>query len=120
MPKTVMIVEDFIDVRSMMAILVRWSGYRVVEAIDGFEAVEKSVEFRPDLILMDLALPLMDGVSAAKIIRNLEGFEKTSIVAVTAYGNTYFDKAVEAGFDDVIIKPLHFENLEPLLNHYLA
>lgn len=115
-----MIVEDYEDVRTMMSILVRWYGYEVVEAADGYEAVEKSVQFHPDLILMDLALPLMDGATATKLIRQISGCEKISIVAVTAFGNTSFDKAIEAGFDDVIIKPLHFENLEPLLNHYLS
>jgi CheY-like chemotaxis protein len=120
MPKTVMIVEDFEDVRMLMKILIKWHGYEVIEASDGFEAIEKSTQQKPDLILMDLALPLMDGATAMKIIRKIDGFETVSIVAVTAFGNTSFDKAIEAGFDDVLIKPLHFENLQPLLSHYLS
>lgn len=120
MQKTVMIVEDFADARTMMRILVEWHGYKVVEAADGFEAVEKSVQYHPDLILMDLALPIMDGVTATKLIRELEGFENVSIIALTGFGNTSFEKAIEVGFDDVLIKPLHFENLEPLLHHYLS
>lgn len=120
MPKTVLIVEDYTDARVMMKTLIRWYGYEVIEAGDGYEAVEQSVQHHPDLILMDLALPIMDGATATKIIRKIEGFDNVSIVALTAYSNTSFDKAIEAGFDDVIIKPLHFENLEPLLSHYLA
>lgn len=120
MPKTVMIVEDFADARTMMKLLIGRHGYTVIEAADGYEAVEKSVRHHPDLILMDLALPVMDGVTATKLIRQMEGFEKVSIVALTAFGNTSFDKAIEAGFDDVLIKPLHYENLEPLLNQYLS
>ena len=120
MPKTVMIVEDFADTRAMMKILIKSHGYEVVEAADGYEALEKSVQYHPDLILMDLALPVMDGATATKLIREIEGLEKVSIVALTAYGNTSFDRAIEAGFDDVLIKPLHYENLEPFLNHYLA
>ncbi|HEY0427313.1 MAG TPA: response regulator [Pyrinomonadaceae bacterium] len=120
MAKTVMIVEDFRDVRTMMKILIRWHGYEVIEAADGYEAIEKSTQHRPDLILMDLALPLMDGVTAMKLIREIEGFDKILIVALTAFGNTSFDKAIEAGFDDLLIKPLHFENLQPLLSHYLS
>jgi CheY-like chemotaxis protein len=115
-----MIVEDYEDTRSMMKALIHWHGYDVVEAADGYEAIEKSVQHRPDLILMDLALPVMDGVTATKIIREIDGFEKISIVALTGFGNTSYDKAIEAGFDDVLIKPLHFENLEPLLSRYLA
>lgn len=115
-----MIVEDYADARVMLRTLIEWHGYEVVEAADGFEAVEKTVRFHPDLILMDLALPVMDGATATKLIREIEGFEKVSIVALTGFDNTSFEKAIEAGFDDVIVKPLHFENFEPLLHHYLA
>ena len=120
MSKTVMIVEDYADTRTLMKALIEWYGFEVVEAADGYEALEKTVQHHPDLILMDLALPIMDGATATKLIRKIEGFDKVSIVALTAFGNTSFEKAIEAGFDDVLIKPLHFENLEPLLNHYLA
>ncbi|HEY0427209.1 MAG TPA: response regulator [Pyrinomonadaceae bacterium] len=120
MPKTVMIVEDYADTRMMMKILVEWHGYKVIEAADGYEAIEKSVQFHPDLILMDLALPVMDGVTATKLIREHEGFDKVLIVALTGFSNTSFEKAIEAGFDDVLVKPLHFENLEPLLHRYLS
>ena len=119
MPKTVMIVEDYADTRKLMKILIQWYGYDVIEAADGYEALEKSVQFHPDLILMDLALPIMDGVTATRLIRESEGFDKVAIVALTGFGNTSFDKAIEAGFDDVFVKPLHFENLEPLLARYL-
>lgn len=120
MPKTVMIVEDYADVREMMKLLVQWFGYEVIEAADGFEAVEKSARFHPDLILMDLALPVMDGAAAMRNIRKLDGFDKVSIVALTGFGNTSLEKAVGAGFDGVMIKPLNFETIEPLLNYYLA
>jgi CheY-like chemotaxis protein len=91
----------------------------VIEAADGYEAVEKTVQYHPDLILMDLALPIMDGVMATKLIREIEGYDKVSIIALTGFGNTSFDKAIEAGFDDIFVKPLHFENIEPLLARYL-
>lgn len=120
MPKTVMIVDDFADARSMMKILIRWHGYEVVEAADGYEAIEKSLQYHPDLILMDLALPIMDGATATKLIREIEGFDKVSIIALTGFSNTSFEKAIEAGFDNVLVKPLHFENLEPLLHQYLS
>ncbi len=120
MPKTVLIVEDYADARTMMKTLIQWHGYEVIEAADGYEAIEKSVQYHPDLILMDLALPIMDGATATKIIREIEGFDKVSIIALTGFSNTSFEKAIEAGFDDVLVKPLHFENLEPLLTHYLS
>jgi AmiR/NasT family two-component response regulator len=56
----------------------------------------------------------------SKLIREIEGFDKVSIVALTGFSNASFDKAIEAGFDDVFVKPLHYENLEPLLTRYLS
>ncbi len=120
MLKTVLVVEDYDDVRTMMKTLIKIYGYEVVEAANGYEAVEKTVQFQPVLILMDLAMPGMDGATATKIIRNIEGFEYVSIVALTAFENTSADSAIKAGFDDVIVKPLHFENLESFLNVYLS
>jgi CheY-like chemotaxis protein len=119
MPKTVLVVEDYADVRRMMKTLIGIYGYQVIEAADGYEAVEKTVQFQPDLILMDLAMPGMDGATATKIIRKIEGFEYVSIVALTAFKNTSVDMALRAGFDDVIVKPLHFESLESFLSLYL-
>ena len=119
MSKTVMIVEDYNDTRTLMKALVKWYGYDVIEAADGYEAVEKSVQYHPDLILMDLALPIMDGATATKLIREIVGFDKVSIVALTGFSNTSFEKAIEAGFENVLIKPLRYENLEPLLHRYL-
>lgn len=120
MPKTVLVVEDYADVRTAMKTLIGIYGYQVVEASNGYEAVEKTVQYQPELILMDLAMPGMDGATATKIIRKIEGFEYVSIVALTGFENTSIDKAIRAGFDDVIVKPLHFENLESFLNLYLS
>ena len=120
MPKTVMIVDDYADAREMMKILVQLQGYDVIEATDGFEAVEKTAQCRPDLIFMDLALPVMDGATATRNIRELEGLNKVSIIALTGFSNTSFREAVKAGFDGVLVKPLQIEKLEPLLEHYLS
>jgi CheY-like chemotaxis protein len=120
MPKIVMIVEDYADNREMMRVLIQHLGYNVVEAVDGNDAVEKTAYFHPDLILMDLAMPVMDGVTATKLIRRNEGFDKVSIIALTGFGNTEFEKAIEAGFDNVLVKPLNIDDLKPLLNRYIA
>lgn len=115
-----MIVDDYADAREMMKILISFYGYEVIEAADGSEAVEKSLQCHPDLIFMDLALPGMDGATAVKTIRKMNGFDKISILALTGFGNTSLEKAIESGFDGVLIKPLQIEKLEPLLKHYLA
>jgi CheY-like chemotaxis protein len=120
MPKTILIVEDYADIRAMMKFLVQRFGYEVVEAADGQEAVESAKQHHPDLILMDLSLPNMDGLTATQIIRKFDGYGKIPIIAVTAYGNSYYRRALEAGCDDLINKPLDFDKLEPILNQYLT
>ncbi len=120
MTKTVLIVEDYVDIRNMMKFLLQGYGYQVLEAADGNEAVESVQKTIPDLILMDLSLPNMDGLTATQVIRKIAGLGKIPIIAVTAYGNSYYRRAIEAGCDDLINKPLDFDKLEPLLEQYLA
>ncbi len=120
MPKIVLIVEDYADTRTMMKFLLQRFGYDVVEAADGQEAVERVKQNQLDLILMDLSLPVMDGLTATQIIRKVDGYGKIPIIAVTAYGNSYYRRAIEAGCDDLINKPLDFDKLEPILEQYLA
>src|SRR5688572_29526608 len=115
MSKTILIVEDYPDTRLMMKYLLQRFGYDVVEAADGQEAVDKVQLAQPDLILMDISLPVMDGLTATQIIRKFDGFSKIPIIAVTAYGKSYYKQAIEAGCDDLINKPLDFDNLEPIL-----
>ena len=120
MSKTVLVAEDYVDVRTMMKFLVQGYGYEVIEAADGSEAVAKAMQHHPDLILMDLAMPVMDGLTATSIISNLDGFGETPIIALTAYGNSYFHKALQAGCAEMVDKPLDYDKLEPLLKKYLA
>lgn len=117
--KTVLIVEDYADARRFLKCLVESRGYKVVEACDGYEAVEKASEFYPDLILMDLALPVMDGVSATTVIRKFDSFGRVPIIAITAHGEDYHKIAIEAGCDRVVRKPVDMPSLEPLLEQYL-
>jgi CheY-like chemotaxis protein len=119
MSKKVLIVEDYADVRAIMKILVHRYGYEVIEAEDGYEAIEKTQQFSPDLILMDLAMPLMDGVTATKLIRRLKDCSDIPIIALSAYGDTRGNEAIQAGINQVICKPIDFDSLQPLLNRYL-
>jgi two-component system, OmpR family, alkaline phosphatase synthesis response regulator PhoP len=119
MKKKVLIVEDVADIRSMMKILVECYGYQAITADDGYEAIEKVKKHHPDLILMDLMMPVLDGVVAVEIIRKIEDANEIPIIAMTAYTDFYQDKAVEAGCNEVIRKPLNFSRLKPLLKQYL-
>jgi CheY-like chemotaxis protein len=65
-------------------------------------------------------MPIMDGLTATKLIRKFDGMSKLPIIAVTAHGQSYYRQAIEAGCDDLINKPLDFDSLEPVLNQYLG
>jgi FOG: CheY-like receiver len=119
MEKTVLIAEDYADIRSMTKMMIETCGYHVVEAQDGYEAFEAAKEQRPDMILMDIAMPFMNGITSASLIRNIEHCSDVPIVALTAYGNDYFDRAEEFGFDQVVQKPVQIDTLRSLLSHYL-
>jgi CheY-like chemotaxis protein len=119
MTKKILIVEDYADTRSVMKYLLESYGYQVVEAENGEQAVEKVMADKPDLVLMDIAMPVMNGLTATKIIREFDNGAKLPIIAVTAYGDSYYRQAIEAGCDDLINKPLDFTLLGPLLNQYL-
>jgi CheY-like chemotaxis protein len=114
----VLIAEDYTDVRKMMGIMLRQYGYDVIEAADGYEAVEKALSEHPDMILMDLAMPILDGINATRALRSHDEFADTPIVAITAYQDFYREQAKAAGCNEVIQKPVDFEKLQPLVNRY--
>jgi two-component system cell cycle response regulator DivK len=118
--RTVMVVEDFEDNRFMMRRLLEMSGYRVVEAINGEQAVELAERERPGLILMDLSLPLLDGLAATRRIREHEELREVPIVAVSAHDTADFHAdALAAGCNDYVTKPIDFDQLEALLERLL-
>ncbi|MFN2516345.1 MAG: response regulator [Pyrinomonadaceae bacterium] len=118
---TVLLVEDTEDNRQMMKKLLEMSGYRVVEAINGQEAVEVATQQRPQVILMDLSLPLIDGLAATRRIRTLPGLNKVPIVAVSAHDTADFhNEALAAGCDAYITKPIDYPELEDIVEHLLS
>jgi CheY-like chemotaxis protein len=119
MGKKILVAEDYADTRSLMKFVIESYGHQVFEAENGQEAVETVKSENPDLVLMDMAMPVMDGLTATKMIRQFDGTTKLPIIAVTAYGDSYYRQAMEAGCDDLINKPLDLTTLEPLLNQYL-
>ena len=120
MSKTILIVEDYEDSRSFMKFLIESYGYQVVEAADGLEAIESFRHQFPDLVLMDISMPKMDGLTATKEIRKFEGKVKVPIIAVTAHGKQFYERAIEAGCNALMDKPVDLDNLEPFLNQYLG
>jgi|SRR4051812_42947458 CheY-like chemotaxis protein len=120
MPKTILIVEDYKDTRSFLKFLLEDSGYEVTEAANGQEAI-KSIKMKmPDLILMDIAMPEMDGLTATKTIRRCYEMIELPIIAITASRDLFYERAIQAGCDELVNKPLHIETLVPVLNKYLG
>jgi two-component system, cell cycle response regulator DivK len=118
---TVLLVEDTEDNRFMMRRLLEMTGYRVVEATNGEEAVRLAESERPQLILMDLSLPVIDGLAATRAIRKLNGLSKTPIIAVSAHDTSDFlADALAAGCDSYITKPIDFSQLELLIARLLG
>jgi CheY-like chemotaxis protein len=120
MGRKVLIVEDYEDSREFMKFLLESYGYEVTEAVDGLEAIESFKHHFPDLVLMDIAMPVMDGSTATKAIRQLKTGAKIPIIAVTAHGKQFYEKAIEAGCNDVVSKPIDFDSFEPILKQYLG
>src|SRR5215471_19326568 len=118
--KLLLVVEDFEDSRFMLRKLLEMSGYRVLEASDGEEAVELALKLRPALILMDLSLPKLDGLAATRSIRKHKGFKRVPIVAVSAHDSPESrDEALAAGCSEYITKPIDFDHLNALLQRFV-
>jgi CheY-like chemotaxis protein len=104
--RRILVVEDHGDSRLLLRRLLEHQGYGVVEAADGRQAVEAARRECPDLILMDLNLPGMDGVAATRLIRELKELCHVPVVAVTAHDTEeYRRSAILAGCNDYVTKP---------------
>lgn len=120
MHKTILVAEDYDDTRSFMKFMLEAFGYKVLEASNGKEAVEKVKHHTLDLILMDMAMPIMDGLTATRIIREYQDKNKMPIIAITAHGKGFYNRAIEAGCNAVIDKPIDIDSIKPLINQYLG
>ena len=102
----VLVVEDYQDAREMYAAYLQFSGFQVAEATNGVEAVDKSIELMPDIILMDLALPKMDGWEATRRLKMDERTRHIPVVALTGHALAGASEgARQAGCDAFVTKP---------------
>jgi two-component system, cell cycle response regulator DivK len=102
----VLVVEDYQDAREMYAAYLQFSGFTVAEATNGYEAVEKAVELMPDIVLMDLALPRMDGWEATRRLKGDARTRHIPIVALTGHALAgHAEGARLAGCDAFVTKP---------------
>jgi two-component system cell cycle response regulator DivK len=113
---TVLLVEDSEDIRFLMKFILEAKGCRVVEAENGQQAVELAPQVKPDLILMDLSMPVLDGWEATRQLREIPGIQDTPIVGLSAHcEDRWREDALEAGCDECIQKPIEPEVLEEIL-----
>jgi CheY-like chemotaxis protein len=119
--RRIMVVEDYDDTRMLLKQALEMLGYSVLEASNGQEAVDIADRERPDLILMDLDLPILDGIAATQRIRQQEHMESVPIVAVTAYPLSYSRvKAFAKGCNEYMPKPIDMSELARVVDRYLA
>ena len=114
-------VEDYDDTRKLLKQGLEMLGYSVLEASNGQEAIDIADRERPDLILMDLDLPILDGIAATQHIRQQQHLESVPIVAVTAYPLSYSRvKAFAKGCNEYMSKPIDMTELARVVNRYLS
>jgi len=119
--KTILLVEDFDDTRLMTKLWLTKKGYRVVEAENGAEAVDLAQREQPDLIIMDMMMPGVDGLDATRQIREYQSLQTTPIVAVSAYGaDQYRHRALDAGCNEYVPTPFDPDALSKLIERLLA
>jgi two-component system, cell cycle response regulator DivK len=102
----VLVIEDYQDAREMYAAYLSFSGFRVAEASNGEEGIQRALELMPDIILMDLALPRMDGWEATRRLKGDERTRRIPIVALTGHALAgHAEGARQAGCDSFVTKP---------------
>ncbi|HDI78176.1 MAG TPA: response regulator [Desulfobacteraceae bacterium] len=120
MVKRILIVEDEFRNRKLLKDLLRRFDYDVMEASDGLEAVEMVKAWRPDLILMDIQMPVMDGFEATRIIKNDPETSHIPIIAITAYAmEGDRERILQAGCDDYISKPIEIKDFLAKIENFL-
>lgn len=108
----ILIVDDYPDALDIWALYLRAMGYRVSTASDGAAAIAQAERLLPDLIVLDLELPLVSGVDVAKHLRANPDTQFVPLIAATGYSHaTQLDRARDAGFDQIVIKPCDPERL---------
>lgn len=113
-PRTVLVVDDFDDTRLLLRTWLERRGFRVIEAENGLQAIDQAETESPDLIIMDMQMPELDGLSATRRIRMSKG--SVPILAVSAYGADQFrEQALAAGCNEYVSTPFEPAALEGII-----
>jgi two-component system, chemotaxis family, CheB/CheR fusion protein len=115
-PRRVLIVDDNEDAANSLAMILKLGGHETASVYTAVDALQRAAAFRPDVVLLDIGLPGMDGYEVAQKMRELPGLRDIRLVAVTGYGRSDDRlRARDAGFDDHLTKPVEFASLERTL-----
>ena len=115
-PQRVLVVDDNIDAANGLAMLLEMTGHGTRLAYDGPAAVQAAIDYQPDVILLDIGLPGLDGYKVAQRIRQQAGLQNVTLVALTGYGqDSDRQRSQDAGFDHHLVKPANFDDIEKIL-----
>jgi CheY-like chemotaxis protein len=118
---TILVVDDNFDNRTIISQMLKLSGYQVICANDGQQAIEMAAKHRPALILMDLAMPKLDGWTATSHIKAHPELFATPVIAVTGHvTQDDIDRALRAGCEDYLAKPIDYEMMLMKVRTHLA
>jgi len=117
----ILVVDDLADNVAMISLALQQQGYRVVTANNGEDAVTVAIHTLPNLILMDINLPTLDGLGATRRIRDSEGLRDVPVVAITAFGTEGFQRAAyDAGVSGYLTKPIDLDRMHQLIARLLS
>ncbi len=116
----ILVVDDNEDSRELVKKILKKHGYEIIEAIDGEDAISKAIAYRPDLILMDISIPKIDGYEVTRRLKQRIDFKDTPIIAFTAHAmRGDQEKALQAGCDGYISKPINVREFPEQIKMYL-
>ena len=115
-PRTVLLVDDNVDATRALSLLLQHSGFDVVEAHDGSEALARASDAQPEIVLLDLGLPVIDGYRVAETLRARPGGDQLLLIAISGYGQPEDrERSRVVGFDHHLVKPIDCGELVALL-----
>lgn len=118
MAKTILVADDDPAMRELFTESLTAMGYRVIEASTGWEALEKMSKIVPDLVMLDIMMPGLDGIAVVSRLRKDLRFATVPVIAITGSGDR--EKAMDAGFDDHVMKPATLAELKKVVQHLLS
>src|SRR6266496_6265220 len=120
MAKKILIVDDNEHLRQILAAILRFSGYEIVEAASGAQAIQKAASTQPSLILMDFELPDMNGADATRLIRQNPATAHIPIVGCSAFiGSEWRERALDAGMLDYLVKPISADLIKAKIEKFI-